>query len=40
MNRLYNLSFRDDVMEAERINAIAKLLQDVQARTADLRRYL
>jgi hypothetical protein len=39
-NLVYNLDFQDGVMEAERINAIAKQLQDVQARAADLRRYL
>jgi hypothetical protein len=39
-NLVYNLTFRDGAMEAERINAIAKQLQDVQARAADLRRYL
>jgi hypothetical protein len=27
-------------MEAERINAIAKRLQDVESRAAELRRYL
>jgi len=27
-------------MEAEHINAIAKRLQDVESRAADLRRYL
>ncbi|OGA11266.1 MAG: peptide chain release factor 2 [Betaproteobacteria bacterium RIFCSPLOWO2_02_64_14] len=27
-------------MEAERINALAKQLEDIQARAADLRRYL
>lgn len=38
---VYNLAFSGHVkMEAERINAIAKQLQDVEARAADLRRYL
>jgi hypothetical protein len=32
---MYNSS-----MEAERINAIAKRLQDVESRAAELRRYL
>jgi len=27
-------------MEAERINAIAKQLSDIESRTAELRRYL
>jgi hypothetical protein len=39
-NLVYNLDFQDGAMEAERINAIAKQLQDMQARAADLRRYL
>ena len=39
-NTVYNLDFRGGAMEAERVNAIAKQLQDVQARAADLRRYL
>jgi hypothetical protein len=29
-----------DKMDAERINLIGTTLQDLQARTADLRRYL
>ena len=37
----YNLPFSGHVnMEAERINDIAKQLQDVEGRAADLRRYL
>jgi len=37
---LYNRSFHGIAMEAEQINAIARLLQDVEGRAAELRRYL
>ena len=40
-NGVYNLNFSGHTpMEAERINAIAKQLEDIRARAADLRRYL
>lgn len=32
--------FCETIMEAERINAIAKQLQDIDSRVAELRRYL
>lgn len=32
--------FCETIMEAERINAIAKQLQDIDNRVAELRRYL
>ncbi|GBG13221.1 GTP-binding protein [Novimethylophilus kurashikiensis] len=34
------LIFNGIVMEAERLNAIANHLQDLESRGADLRRYL
>jgi hypothetical protein len=37
---LYNYGFHEIAMEAEQINAIAKQLQDVESRAAELRRYL
>jgi hypothetical protein len=39
---VYNSSFHEATrtMEAERVNAIAKRLHDVEKRAADLRRYL
>jgi hypothetical protein len=38
---MYNQAFFTHLtMEAERINAIARQLQNVESRAADLRRYL
>jgi len=34
------LSGRNDIMESEQLNAISYQLQDLAARSAELRRYL
>jgi len=36
----YNCGFSESRMEAERINAIARRLEDLTGRSAELRRYL
>jgi hypothetical protein len=36
----YNFCFSGYIMEAEQLNLIGKRLQDIDQRTADLRRYL
>jgi len=36
----YSQNTQDKTMEAERINLIGNTLEDLAARTADLRRYL
>ena len=38
--RTYNCLFRPHPMEADRVNLIQNSLQDLAARTAELRRYL
>jgi hypothetical protein len=38
--RTYNCAFRPPAMEADRVNLIQNSLQDLAARTAELRRYL
>jgi hypothetical protein len=39
-NRALSDSASDDIMEAEQLNAISNQLQDLTARSAELRRYL